>query len=581
MNPATACAVTLVDALVAQGVTDAVVCPGSRSAALAYAIQDADRASRIRMHVRVDERSAGFLALGLAKLSGRPVPVLTTSGTALANLHPAVLESSQASVPLLVLSADRPPELRGTGANQTTDQLHFFGRAVRWFHEVGTPAQGDDPRVWRAVAARAYAAAVGTMGSPAGPVHLNLPMREPLLPDHPDHPPAAEPPREAEPPPAPASTADLVQRTQPAPGPVVPDAPRTLMVLGDLPQPGQSADAVALARARGWPVVAEPFGRFDRTDVVAHGPLLLTAADWVERHRPGRVLVVGRPTLSRAVTAVLADDRSTVELVSALPQWTDPGHVAQRVYPWASVQASVQASLADPAEAGVGQDGGWLATWRQAGAAVAAAVDDVIAGSWPSGLAVASALVAGLPPGAVLFTGSSNPVRDLSLAMGARDSLSGVSVLANRGLAGIDGCVSTAVGVALSSPGRPAYALMGDLTFLHDANGLLIGPAEPRPDLTFVVVNDDGGGIFTLLEPGDPSRAEEFERVFGTPTGACIEALCRGHGVPHVLARSRADFADAVSDRPSGIRVVEVRVERGSHRGLHRRLRETAAQALA
>ena len=590
MNPSTACARTLVDALVAEGVADVVVCPGSRSAALAYAVLDADRSGRLRLHVRVDERSAGFLALGLAKLSGRPVAVVTTSGTAVANLHPAVLEASQAGVPLVVLSADRPPELRGTGANQTTDQLHFFGRSVRWFHDLGTPDDNDDPRIWHATAARACTAALGSMGSAPGPVHLNLPMREPLVPDADDPPPAEAPPGVAAEvaPGRPTSTRDHPVTTQdhPAPtqavragreaGPVIPDVPHTLMVLGDLPLPGQAAEAIALARRRGWPVVAEPFGRFDRSAVVSHGPLLLTASAWLERHRPERVVVVGRPTLSRAVTALLGDGRSAVDLITAMPQWADPAHVARTVYPWASV--------ADPPP-GDGlprhpADDRWGDQWRRASDAVAASAGEVIAGSWPSGLGVASALLDEIPSAATVFVGSSNPVRDLDLAMTARAGLSGVTVVANRGLAGIDGCVSSAVGVALSRPRDPAYALVGDLTLLHDANGLLIGPDEPRPDLTVVVVNDDGGGIFSLLEPGDPPRARDFERIFGTPTGTSVERLCQAHGVAHTLAATRAELAAVVREPPLGIRVVEVPVDRASHRELHRRLRERAGGAL-
>jgi 2-succinyl-5-enolpyruvyl-6-hydroxy-3-cyclohexene-1-carboxylate synthase len=174
--------------------------------------------------------------------------------------------------------------------------------------------------------------------------------------------------------------------------------------------------------------------------------------------------------------------------------------------------------------------------------------------------------------------GSSNAVRDLDLS---GDRAGGApTVLASRGLAGIDGCVSTAVGLALSSP-DPTYALLGDLTFLHDANGLLIGPAEPRPDLTLVVVNDDGGGIFTLLEPGEPERAHDFERVFGTPTRTDLAALCAAHGVPHTLAESREDLVAAVRGRPQGLRVVEVRVDRATHRAAHVRLRRLAADALA
>jgi len=185
-----------------------------------------------------------------------------------------------------------------------------------------------------------------------------------------------------------------------------------------------------------------------------------------------------------------------------------------------------------------------------------------------------------LPPEATLFVGSSNSARDVDLAMSPSARRAQLTIVASRGLAGIDGCVSTATGIALTQPGRSAFALMGDLTFLHDSNGLLIGPHEPQPDLTIVVTNDDGGGIFTLLEPGDPSRATDFERVFGTPTGASIVDVCRAHGVRHALASTQADLRAVLGQPPRGLGVVEVRVDRSGHRDLHAGLRAAAANAL-
>jgi len=215
-----------------------------------------------------------------------------------------------------------------------------------------------------------------------------------------------------------------------------------------------------------------------------------------------------------------------------------------------------------------------------AGELVAKAAEAVIVQSWPSGLAIAAAVLAELPPDATLFVGSSNSVRDVDLALSPSLRSAPLTIVASRGLAGIDGCVSTAIGIALAQPRRPAYALMGDLTFLHDSNGLLIGPREPQPSLTIVVTNDDGGGIFTLLEPGEPNRATDFERVFGTPTGASIVDICRAHGVEHVLASTVTDLSTVVGQRPDGLRVVEVRVDRSAHRDLHASLRAAAANAL-
>ena len=568
MNPSTALATVVVDELVRHGVREAVLCPGSRSAPFAYALQDADRAGRLRLHVRVDERSAAFLALGLAKLTGRPVPVFTTSGTAVANLHPAVLEASHAAVPLIIVSSDRPAELQGAGANQTTDQGHLFGGAVRMFHQLGAPEpRPGQCRVWRSVVGRLHAAAVGSSRSEAGPVHLNVPLREPLVPDlvEGDAWPESLQGRAGA---GPWVSVRKVRRKAEALTPV----PRTLLVLGDLPDPAMAGEVAALARASGWPLIAEPFGTYDRGVRVPHGPLLLTAGPWLGRHLPDRVVVIGRVTLSRPVGALLRNPAVTVEIAAAQPGWPDPSQVASVVHPFDVVAASIAN--------GRQVDEQWAGEWADAGLKVSAAARALIEAAWPSGLAIAATVLAGLPADATLFVGSSNSVRDLDLAMSPSAGSPSLAVVASRGLAGIDGCVSTAIGIALAEPERAAYALIGDLTFLHDTNGLLIGPHEPRPDLTIVVTNDDGGGIFTLLEPGEPSRATDFERVFGTPTGACIADICRAHRVVHTLASTRQDLQAVLRQRPDGLRVVEVRVERTSHRDLHSRLRRAAASTL-
>ncbi|GGB74906.1 hypothetical protein N798_10105 [Knoellia flava TL1] len=586
MNPSTALARVLVDELVRGGVRDVVLAPGSRSAPLAYAVQQAERDGRLRLHVRVDERTAGFLALGLAKGSGAPVPVITTSGTAVANLHPAVLEAHHTGVPLVVISADRPAELRGTGANQTTVQPGIFGPAMRWSADLPAPESVESVGAYhRTSVCRALAAALGAPGSgvPAshrGPVHLNVSFRDPLTPDF-------------------LRTSDTTGRDSGAsvslernqlgvhegradgmPWVEVPgeariggslslrDVPRTLVVLGDLsPSPVTSAQVVSWAASQSFPIIAEPFGDHVRDGVVPHGPLLLTDGDWLTEHLPDRVLVVGRMTLSRAVAGLLRNPDVRVEALSAQPQWSDPGHVAHVVHPLVELAGG----------SGPEGDGAWASTWADAGSAVAQAVSASPA-EWGTGLAVGMLVGEVLPEGARLFVGSSNPVRDLDLGMAPRDAP--LTVVANRGLAGIDGCLSTAVGLALTTD-APSYAWVGDLTFLHDSNALVIGPDEPRPDLTILVTNDGGGGIFRTLEHGAPERADDFGRIFGTPTGTDFGALCRAHGIRHVLARTREEAAEALSATPAGLTVVEVPVDPESHRSAHERLRQVAREALA
>ncbi|MCW2679101.1 MAG: 2-succinyl-6-hydroxy-2,4-cyclohexadiene-carboxylic acid synthase/2-oxoglutarate decarboxylase [Frankiales bacterium] len=543
MNPSTALARVLVDELVRGGVREAVLSPGSRSAPLAFALHDADRTGRLRLHVRIDERSAAFLALGLAKESGRPVPVVTTSGTATANLHPAVLEASQAGVPLLLLTADRPPELRGSGANQTVDQVHLYGDAVRLFVEVGAPEErAGQNAYWRAMTCRALAAAQHD----PGPVHLNLGLREPLVPEdgewvepldgRPDGAPwTAVLPAEAIPP----------QDDLPA---------RTVVVIGDCT--ADLADvALRLAAARGFPVVAEPSSSAWSDEVVRAAELVLGVPGWLDAHAPDRVLVVGRPTLSRVVARLVGV--APADVVGVQARWTDPARRASRVLPGVpSPDGPVDAS--------------WLPSWVEAGRAARKAVDDVL-GEELSEPAVAVEVVAAA--GDLLVVGSSKPVRDLFLA-GGRD---GLRVLANRGAAGIDGTVSTAVGAALAHGAR-TLALLGDLTFLHDANGLVTGPAEPRPDLTIVVVNNDGGAIFGMLEQGAPEHAEAFERVFGTPHGVDLQALCAATRTPYSLATSREQLRAELHGE--GLRVVEVRTDRAAAVALDRELREAVRSAL-
>jgi 2-succinyl-5-enolpyruvyl-6-hydroxy-3-cyclohexene-1-carboxylate synthase len=537
VNPSTALARVLVDELVRNGVTDAVLSPGSRSAPLAFALHAADQAGRLRLHVRIDERSAAFLALGLAKESGRPVPVVTTSGTAAANLHPAVLEASHAGVPLLILTADRPPELRGSGANQTVDQIKLYGDAVRLFVEVGAPEPGQT-EYGRSLTCRALLAALGPV---PGPVHLNLAFRDPLVPD---------------------GTGDLggragdapwTTRVLPAPLSVLDDLPdRTVLVLGDA-DAASTAAALALAGVRGWPVVAEPSSGAAGANVVAAAELVLGVEGWLEAHRPERVLVVGRPTLSRAVGRLVASAPSDVVPLTGV--WSVS---ASRVLPGI------------PSAAG-GLDPTWLSRWLAAGAAAQVAVTEALIGL--SEPVVATEVLAAAD--GLLVVGSSKPVRDLFLAGGK----AGTRVLANRGAAGIDGMVSTAVGAALAH-GRHTLALLGDLTFLHDSNGLVIGPDEPRPDLTIVVVNNDGGAIFGLLEQGAPEYAGVFERVFGTPHGVDLGALCAATATPYAVVATVEELRKALAET-GGIRVVEVRTDRHVAVDVDRSLRAAVALALA
>ena len=544
MNPSTALARVLVDELVRGGVREAVLSPGSRSAPLAFALADAEAAGRLRLHVRVDERSAAFLALGLAKASGRPVPVVTTSGTATANLHPAVLEADLAGVPLLLLTADRPPELRGTGANQTVDQLGLYGGAVRLFVELGTPGERPgDVAVWRSRTCRVLAAALGDLGTPPGPVHVNVGLREPLVPEEgdwlepldgragrravdrprraagrrrPGRRPARPHRRGARRRPPGAST----RRPRAGPPPRLAGGRRAVVRrVADAGGAAAARAAAVLDRLGRGPPTGPGAGRRPADPVARRGP---PGRRLAERRR-GTARQLARPhrrRVARAARGAGARRRRGRHRSGSTPGSRRARPSTTRCHRWSSRPSST-AGLVEPVVAG-----------RVAGA---------------------------VEPDGLLVVGSSKPVRDLFLV----GPQSGAPVLANRGAAGIDGTVSTAVGAALAhgaQGGGAAYALLGDLTFLHDANGLVLGPDEARPDLTVVVVNNDGGAIFSLLEQGGPrARAHVRARVRHAARRRPGSAVrLHRHAVRPRRRRHRARRRPGARTRPAG--------GRGAHR---------------
>lgn len=483
----TAIAREVVAQLVAAGVRDAVLSPGSRSAPLAYAVADAAASGWVRAYVRVDERTAGFFALGLAKawaLRGepRPVAVITTSGTAVANLHPAVLEASHGGWPLVVVSADRPHEWRETGANQTTRQPGLFAGAVR--AEFDLPARANPASV-RGHVARLVAAALGTLTRDPGPVHLNVGFAEPLVPDAP-----------WTPGPPPASLA-----IEPAPAPTsvhLPPGRRTLAVAGD----GSGPDAARLAEAAGWPLLAEPSSGARLPGAIVHYLAHLAAGLAADAER---IVVFGHPTLSRGVSALLGRRDVEIVLVSPTARWTDVAGAATRVVGAVRVAAPAASDLA------------WLGRWRTADAAASASFA-------PS--PIQRCALALWDTDEVLLLGSSATVRAFDAAVPGAGR--GVRVLANRGLAGIDGLVSTAHGLA-SGLGEPVRVVLGDLAYQHDVGGLARGDAEPDVDLQVVVLDDHGGGIFASLEHRATERGV-FERYFLTPQACDVAASARAFG---------------------------------------------------
>ncbi len=515
-----------------------MLCPGSRNAPLAFALHAADAEGRLRLHVRIDERTAGFLAVGLADASGSPVPIVMTSGTAVANLCPAVFEANYARVPLVVLSANRPYEMLGTGANQTIEQLGLFGSQVRATISLGL-AESDlrENSQWRSAVCRVLAAARGTRSGNAGPVQFDIPLREPLVPDvH-----AQGPTPQGRPGGAAWTTTRIATLDVPLDLDVTAD---TIVISGH--------GSVLRPELAGLPTVAEPTAPLHGIPV---HPMALTQL------KPRQVIITGRPTLHRSVSKVLADPTVDVYALTTGPRWPD-------------VSGNVLATGTRAVVTGE-PDVAWINRCRKLSEHTDNAMRaQLTAHPKTTGLHVAAAVMDALSDGDQLLLGSSNPVRDAALV--SYPSLR-IRVLSNRGVAGIDGTVSATVGAALAYEEGRTVALLGDLTFLHDASGLLIGPGEPRPsDLTIVVANDDGGGIFGLLEQGDPQYAGVFERVFGTPHGVDLAALCASYRVEHHLVDvvelfDRLSVPQAPCDR--GIRVLEVTTDRSGLRELHASVR--------
>ena len=577
-HPSAALAAALADELIRCGLREVVLAPGSRSAPLAIEFHRRSEAGDLRLSVRIDERSAAFCALGLAKRSRNPVAVVCTSGTAAAHFHAAVIEADESAVPLLVLTADRPPELRGTGANQTIDQLRLYGPAVRWFCEVGVaeagPAASQQAQAgyWRSTACRAWGLASGSAGGVPGPVHLNLAFREPLVPDASrdtvvtaDREAAARGVRGGEPPRGREGGTPWTRFSGVA---ELPWAERGLVVCGDGdydPQP-----LLNLAAQAGWPVLAEPSSN------ARHGPCALGSYQYLigdpgfmAAHQPEVIVSAGRPGLSRSQLALLRSSaRKHVVIAQGPGRWADPARTA----------TDVAAAVELTGDAAAGGVGGWLRTWLAADRAAGLAVDAILdAGDTLSEPRLARDVAATVPANGLLWAASSLPIRDLDQHMRPRQ---GPRILASRGASGIDGLVSSAAGAALAhqaAGGGPAVALLGDLALLHDAPGLVLGPAEPRPDLCVVVANNDGGGIFSMLEQA--ALRGPFERVFGTPHGAGLAHLAAAAGLPYRLVDHPRELAGALA-AASGMSLVEVRTDRAAQAALRHRLAGAAASAL-
>jgi 2-succinyl-5-enolpyruvyl-6-hydroxy-3-cyclohexene-1-carboxylate synthase len=585
MDPAnrnTALASAMAEELARSGVRRAIVSPGSRSTPLAVALW---RQPEIEVSVILDERSAGFFALGTALATHIPAAVLCTSGTAAANLHPAVAEADEAGVPIIVLTADRPPELRDIGAGQTIDQLKLYGDAVRWFCEVGTHEADDDGLLhFRSVACRAYAAALGDPRP--GPVHLNVPWREPLAPiavegqvtatdplalrgrdGSPLHAVTAASPRADE-----ALLDALAERIE--------SASRGLILAGRQPDAALAGPVAELASAAGYPVLAEP------TSQLRRGPhdrsLLVTAYDALLRDpatelEPEVVVRFGDLPTSKPLRQWLAgvDDLHQI-VVDPTGEWREPTRRAAtmvRAEPVATARAlSERLGRLRPGAAAVEGSpfaSGWLETDRSVRDAVDGYLSSLDELSEPG---VWGALGRMLRDGDSVFAASSMPVRDLEAFL--RPGPEGVRFAANRGANGIDGSVSTAAGIALASGSR-TWAVLGDLALFHDLGGL--AAMEQAPDLRLIVIDNAGGGIFHFLPQAEAMEEPEFEALLGTPAGRDPGDAARLFDLTVAVPESPAELEEALA---ADARMIVVRTERARNLELHRELSAAAAEAL-
>src|SRR6266849_3876193 len=556
MDVAQSFAATFVDELAVQGVEYACVSPGSRSAAVAMALQ---RHPKTNVFVQIDERSGSFFALGLAKATGKPVVALSTSGTAAAEFHPAVVEAFHSRTPLIVLTADRPPELRDVGANQAIDQQHLYGTAVRWFFDPGPPVEiAGAARVGRGLAARAVAEAAG------GPVHINLPFREPLVP-----PPGQAPSAEGESGqsitsgrmlPTQAQLANLASALQ--------RAQRPLVVAGEM----RDGERLAPALLRlGLPVLAEPTSQLRRTEAGAavESYEALLRAGWSLQHGPDLVISLGGTPTSRVLNRWLAAAAAPTFLIDPDRAWRDEDHVATNVM---ACEPQPLLEALPPVDRTAWRDQ-WVSAGKRASAAIAATI---VSTPLHEGHVV-RALSARLPDPGHVFIGSSMPIR-------AADSFWPLArpqqrFFGNRGASGIDGLVSSGLGVATGRDAVPTVLLLGDLSLYHDMNGLL---ALQRHGIraTLVVCDNNGGGVFNFLPQAE--HQDVFEELFATPLGVDFAQVARLYGLVYSPVTDRSGLEPAISDAidKATPTMVVVQFKRDDSVSGHRLCWEAAAAAL-
>lgn len=515
MNPSTQLALEISKSILACGVTDVVVCPGSRSAPLAWQMAQLASKQKIKLHTRIDEREAGFFALGIAKATKRPVPVIVTSGTAVANLLPAVVEAYHSGIPLVVLSADRPAAVRGNSAPQTTNQVGIFSSFVKAFADTAVP----DPEI--------LAAIKSSLQVHPGPVQINAQFDMPLMPEDPEIDFGQ------------ISEIEFIKEVQQKEKLELPS--KGLLVIGDLPDGQHVQELIDLAEDCGYPIIWEPTAQVMRSkNAIDHGALLLQSD---KLPKPEVVITAGLIGLSRSVLNVLK---------------TTPHHIAIHLSATGAqlpnpVLSAKQTLTAVP-EIKTLVDKDWLAKWQQAANHASDVISKKIKLETLTGPSAAVTLWNHVPADSTLFISSSWSARHIEMYAQARPDL---KTFGNRGVNGIDGLISTAAGVALTQQNR-TYLLIGDIAFLHGMGGLNISAENEIPNLTVVVLDNDGSGIFSQLEQGAAKYQKHFEQIFGTPHGKDLWVIAESLGVPATRVTTKSELlkALALSDKIPGLQVI-------------------------
>lgn len=504
VNPSTALALDISKALLKIGVTDVVVCPGSRSAPIAWQLAELANQNRVRLHTRIDEREAGFFALGIAKATRRPVPVVVTSGTAVANLLPAVVEAYHSGIALIVVSADRPEIVRGNSAGQTTNQVGIFNNFVKAQIDTAVPSQDI------------LATLAASITDHLGPVHINAQFDMPLMPDD--------------------LTIDFGQieqiTVQSSDLPeIVLDLPaKGLLIVGDVATQQDANNLIELAEKSGYPIIWEPSSNVPKSEnVIDHGALLLQAA---KIPQPEVVVTAGLVGLSRSVLNLLkvTPRHIAIALPTGGPEKPNPVLSAEQIL---NCVPNVKTNL----------DRTWLNLWRNLSITAEKIVTNKLNSQTLTGPSAAVTVWNEIPNGCTLVVAPSWPIRHLEMYAQSR---TGLTTFANRGVNGIDGLISTAAGISVTQSNR-TYLLIGDIAFLHGMGGLNVSAPNQKPNLTIVVIDNDGSGIFSQLEQGAAKYEKYFEQIFGTPHGKDLWVVAESLGIPASRVTTKSELLNALS----------------------------------